>query len=152
MQRPDQADFIGGLLMAGIGVFAALYARHYDFGSARQMGPGYFPVIVGWLMAALGAAIAIQAVIRGGEGLKPALFPPALVLGVVVLFGLMLDRAGLVLTLLLCLFLLTFMSRNLTLAGRLLASVAITLFSMAIFVGGLGVYLPLWPAFLINGG
>ena len=46
MTRRDHHDLIGGVLMTAIGVFIALYAQRYDFGSAARMGPGYWPALL----------------------------------------------------------------------------------------------------------
>jgi len=45
-------------LMALIGVVGFVVAQSYDFGSARRMGPGYFPVV-------LSAILILLAVIEG---------------------------------------------------------------------------------------
>jgi len=50
-------DFWAGLMFALIGGSAMWIARGYPFGSARSMGPGYFPVVLGGLLVILGAVI-----------------------------------------------------------------------------------------------
>jgi cytochrome c biogenesis protein CcdA len=54
-------DVIAGTLFVLIGVFAVLVARAYPAGSAMRMGPGYFPLVLGWLLIVLGAWVGLRA-------------------------------------------------------------------------------------------
>jgi hypothetical protein len=54
-------DYYGGALMIVIGLGAVACGTDYQIGSLRQMGPGFFPVTVGVLLALIGGAIALQA-------------------------------------------------------------------------------------------
>jgi hypothetical protein len=66
MRRLDPA-VAGGLLIA-IGFWYRSYALgEYTYGSARRMGPGYFPTWVGFLMASLGAGIVLLGLLRRGD-------------------------------------------------------------------------------------
>lgn len=58
-ERRLHKDFWGG---SGIALFGALYGAqgaHYTIGSLSRMGPGYFPVALGVILALTGVAIAI---------------------------------------------------------------------------------------------
>jgi hypothetical protein len=61
-------DHYGGALMFAIGVGAALQGRSYNLGTLSRMGPGYFPVALGTILALIGAAIFAMA----GVGAPPA--------------------------------------------------------------------------------
>jgi hypothetical protein len=52
-------DFWSGLFFIALGLLAIYLSRDYEMGSALKPGPGYFPTWLGWIMAALGVAIAI---------------------------------------------------------------------------------------------
>jgi hypothetical protein len=54
-------DYYGGALMLLIGLGAAFKGLDYHMGSLTQMGPGFFPVALGAILALLGAAIAATA-------------------------------------------------------------------------------------------
>jgi len=54
-------DYYGGGLMIVIGLGAVACGADYQIGSLRQMGPGFFPVAVGVLLAMIGGAIGLQA-------------------------------------------------------------------------------------------
>ena len=50
-------DHVGGALMLALGVAVVAAGLGYDVGTLREMGPGYFPVVLGALLAAIGAAM-----------------------------------------------------------------------------------------------
>jgi hypothetical protein len=54
-------DYYGGALMVLIGLAAAYMGLGYDVGTLSDMGPGYFPVVVGLVLAAMGILIAFGA-------------------------------------------------------------------------------------------
>lgn len=70
MTIKSQKDFYSGLMFMGIGVAFAWGATSYTIGTAARMGPGYFPLCLGVLMAVLGAAITFKALVvetAGGD-------------------------------------------------------------------------------------
>lgn len=50
-------DYYAGALMMLVGVLAGYQATTYDIGSLREMGPGFFPLVLGVVLAGLGIAI-----------------------------------------------------------------------------------------------
>lgn len=61
-------DFYGGLLMVLIGGGAVLTALSYPLGTLANMGPGFYPFILGVLLALTGLAIALSGLSRRGGG------------------------------------------------------------------------------------
>jgi hypothetical protein len=59
--RRFRTDYYGGALMLLIGLGAAYVGVGYGTGDLRQMGPGFFPVAVGLVLAAMGVLIALGA-------------------------------------------------------------------------------------------
>lgn len=53
-------DFWGGGLMVLLGIVVALQGSTYSIGTLSRMGPGYFPVALGVILALSGIAIAIK--------------------------------------------------------------------------------------------
>lgn len=51
-------DYYGGALMILIGLGAVVQGATYDVGSLTQMGPGFFPVVLGVILVLLGLSIA----------------------------------------------------------------------------------------------
>jgi hypothetical protein len=50
-------DIMGGVLMLGLGLGAIYMGLGYQVGTLTRMGPGYFPVAVGTVLAAMGVII-----------------------------------------------------------------------------------------------
>lgn len=63
MKIKSQKDFYSGLLFMVIGIGFAWGATTYNVGTGARMGPGYFPLMLGILMALLGALITFKAMI-----------------------------------------------------------------------------------------
>ena len=68
MNIKSQKDFFSGLMFMGVGVAFAWGATNYTVGEGARMGPGYFPLMLGVLMAILGAAITFKALVVETEG------------------------------------------------------------------------------------
>jgi Tripartite tricarboxylate transporter TctB family len=68
VQIKSQKDFFSGLMFLGVGVAFAWGATTYNVGEGARMGPGYFPLVLGILMAVLGMAITFKALVIEVEG------------------------------------------------------------------------------------
>ncbi len=129
------------------GAFIIL-ARRYAMGSAGQMGPAYFPTVLGGILVVLGLVIFGRGFL---SHLKDAgvprlhLRPLCIILASVALFALLLRPAGLVIA--------TFALIVLSAAGGaefrfkqvLLLYFALVAGSVALFYYGLGLPFNLWP-------
>jgi hypothetical protein len=94
MNIKSQKDFFSGLMFLVVGALFALGATKYNVGGAARMGPGYFPLLLGILLAVLGAGIIFYSMVHnpahGVEGDKVGSWawkPMGYVLGANVLFG-----------------------------------------------------------------
>ncbi len=68
----SQRDFWCGLLFVAIGVAVMVLARTYRLGTAARMGPGYFPTLLGGLLALLGLTLAVPALVQGRRAIPAA--------------------------------------------------------------------------------
>nr|WP_249728929.1 tripartite tricarboxylate transporter TctB family protein [Acidovorax sp. CCYZU-2555] len=135
--------------MAGAGF--SLGALGYRVGDASRMGPGWFPLCVGLLLVLIGILVVAQSVRphAAPETVKrPDLRSLAWVLGAVVLFGLLLQPAGLVIALVVLVVVSSRASHEFTWRAALINSVLLTLFSIGVFVEGIHLSIGLWPEFL----
>lgn len=62
--RIDVKNLRAGVLFAGAGAGFAAGASGYPLGTAAHMGPGWFPLVLGLLLVALGALMALTGVSR----------------------------------------------------------------------------------------
>ena len=63
MNIKSHKDFFSGLMFMGAGLAFAWGASSYAVGSAARMGPGYFPLVLGVLLAVLGGVITFKALV-----------------------------------------------------------------------------------------
>ncbi|MBC7649015.1 MAG: tripartite tricarboxylate transporter TctB family protein [Vitreoscilla sp.] len=68
MNIKSQKDFFSGLMFMSVGAAFAWGATTYNVGSGARMGPGYFPLMLGALMAILGAVITFKSLVVETEG------------------------------------------------------------------------------------
>lgn len=61
MMREQDRDFYAGALLALVGSAFAWGATSYTLGTSARMGPGYFPLLLGILLAVLGLIIMLRA-------------------------------------------------------------------------------------------
>ena len=146
-----QPDFVLGLLYVLAGAGFAFAASRYDMGTLAYMGPGYFPFVLGLVLAAIGLVIVARAVLVRGPIVRiGALNPRPLIwmVGSVVVFGATLRPLGLVLALVLLVMLASLASREFTWKATLLNALAMVIINVGGFAYGLSLPLPLLPAFL----
>lgn len=96
---PGTREILRGLIFAVFGIGAVIEAYGYGIGSATDMGPGYFPAMVGILLAAFGLADIVRGLTRPADGPigRFALRPPIMLTIGVVGFALLIDNYGLLL-------------------------------------------------------
>lgn len=63
MRIKSQKDFFAGLLFMAVGVGFAIGAGNYQIGTSARMGPGYFPLMLGIILAILGGIVVFQALV-----------------------------------------------------------------------------------------
>jgi Tripartite tricarboxylate transporter TctB family len=145
--KPDlwnNRDFLAGLLFIVLGGLAVALARDYPIGSTMRMGPGYFPTVLGGILLLFGIYVLARGV-RSGEKVKGewGYRPLALIALSIVLFGLLLDRVGMVPAIVATLFVAAAAGREFRWKEVLLLAVVMTAFSVAVFSYGLKLPYPL---------
>ena len=70
MKIRNMKDFLAGLMFIAFGAAAAGLAQNYNMGTAARMGPGYFPTVLGGVLAVLGVIILMESFVVEGEGPK----------------------------------------------------------------------------------
>ncbi len=90
----SQKDFFAGLMFMVTGIAFAWGATSYKIGDGARMGPGYFPLLLGVLMAILGGVITFKSlVVATVDGDKVGTWawkPLVFIIAANLLFGLLL--------------------------------------------------------------
>jgi uncharacterized membrane protein len=140
----NNKDVWAGLLLIAIGAAAVLVARNYPFGTALRMGPGYFPIVLGALLILFGVYM-LAAGLRQPEKIAGTWSLRALVILPLslVLFGVLMERAGFVPAMLVLIFGSATASTEFRPVEVLLFSIGLTALSVVVFVWLLGLPYPL---------
>ena len=142
-------DFWAGVLFALVGAAAIVLGSRYNLGTAARMGPGYFPRILGMLLIALGSAIALRGLRTDGAAMPGwRWWSTLVVLGSVVLFGLIVNHAGLALSTVILIVLASSASSEFRWKEALISGVFLAALAVGVFIIGLKLQLPIWPPFL----
>ena len=151
MERVYAAVF---LVLVGAG--AVHVSIGYGIGNSLEPGSGYFPMILGVLLAVLGTAIAVRE-FRGRREVavigRWPVRPLACIIGGLVVFAVLLGGgrslgfrgAGLVPAMFVLVFITGLANQQLSFRENLLLSALLTAISLVIFVALFGLAIPLWP-------
>jgi hypothetical protein len=139
-------DLVAGLLFIGTGIAAIAIAANYTLGTAARMGPGYFPRLLGMLLIVLGAILTVRSLRLTGPPLPGWKWRPVLVtLGSVVVFGLIVTRAGLVLSTILLIVMASAASHEFRPREAVISGIALAALAVGVFVIGLKLQIGIWP-------
>jgi hypothetical protein len=160
MTIKSQKDFYSGLLFMAIGVAFAWGATSYRIGRSASMGPGFFPLVLGLLLALLGLVITVRALSmdgRGGDKIGVWAFKPLFFIIVAnLLFGLLLGglpslgipAMGLVLAIYGLTLVASLAGEKFDLKEGLVLATVLAAGSYVAFVLVLKLQFAVWPAFL----
>ena len=160
MKIKSNKDFASGLMFMGVGVAFAWGATTYNVGTGARMGPGYFPLLLGILLALIGSVITFKALtVETADGDKIGKWawkPLFFIIASNVVFGICLGgipKIGIpAMGLIVGIYALTFIA---ALAGEefkakevaVLATV-LAILSYVAFIVLLKLQFPVWPSFL----
>ncbi len=94
MTRIDLRDVAAGLFICLVGAAFVFGARSLGFGSARNMGPGFFPTMVGLVTIGLGLVILVFGLTRAAARIEIEIRPAAVILVAVLLFAVLIANVG----------------------------------------------------------
>ena len=160
MKIKSQQDFYSGLMFVLVGIAFAWGATTYNVGEGARMGPGYFPLMLGILLAALGAFILFESLVVETEDGEPigkwAWKPLSYIIAANLLFGILiggLPSIGLpAMGLIAAIIGLTFVS---ALAGDEFNAKEVAVLAVILCIGSylafivlLKLQFPVWPTFI----
>ena len=131
-------DALAGLLFIGLGAIGFAIALGYKFGTAIEMGPGYFPRILSLILIGFGIVTFVRGVRSGAQidGVW-AWLPLALLTLSIVLFGFLIERLGLVPALVALFFIAAYAGHEFRAREVLVLTVVMSVFAAVVFVWGL---------------
>ncbi len=150
MRIKSPRDFWAGLMFIGFGLFFALWAwGNYQMGSAVRMGPAYFPTVLGGLLTVLGLMVLFESFAMEGPRIVPFKFRPLILISVAcVLYGYLMKPLGLVGATAVLVFVSALGGHEFKWKEVTILYVLLIIFSVLVFVKGLTLPFPLWPAWM----
>lgn len=153
MQLSSKRDLYAGSLIILLGLVAAVEGGRYGIGNLHHMGPGFFPVVLGAVLALTGGILAWGAtkadVPDSGETLEK---PPSLRGGICIILGvlsfiLLGEYGGMIPASFTCLFITALGDRTSSLKSALTLAAGGTIVGVLVFSYGLQMQFPLFRWF-----
>lgn len=142
-------DFWSGLVFIAFGLAFAWLSSGYAMGTTRRMGPGMFPFAIGLILAGLGLIVFLRAFAVSGPAVgRLNLKGLVLVTAAAVLFGVLIDKAGLVVAVGAAVIVAAAASVHFRMSSALVAAVALAAFATVVFVYGVGLPMKLFGPWL----
>jgi hypothetical protein len=156
----SQKDFFSGLMFTLVGGAFAAGAMNYSVGTGARMGPGYFPMLLGIVLAILGAFIIFYSLVEHAEdGDKVGAFawrPIGYILGSNLAFGVLLGglpsiglpAMGLIMAIYALVIIASKAGEEFVLKDVLLLATILAVGSYLAFIVLLKLQMPVWPTFI----
>ncbi len=160
MNIKSQKDFFSGLMFMGVGAAFAWGATTYNLGSGARMGPGYFPLMLGILLALIGLAITVTSLLveteGGGKIGKWAWKPLFFIIAANVAFGILLaglpniklPAMGMIVGIYALVFIASMAEEGWKFKTTFILATVLAIGSYLAFVMALKLQFPVWPAFI----
>lgn len=160
MKLASQKDFFSGLMFTIVGITFAIGATNFTVGSAARMGPGYFPLLLGIVLAALGLIVTLQSFKSKATDGDPigsiAWRPLGFIIGANLAFGVLLvglpsmglPAFGLIVAIYALVIIAGYARPNSSLKESVILATILAVGSYGAFVYALNLQFPVWPAFL----
>lgn len=136
-------DFFAGLLFILFGVAFIWLARDYGFGTARRMGPAFFPIVLSGILIVIGVVIGVRGVAVTENPPQGFTFKGLfLVITGTLLFGLLVRHAGVPAATAVLVCISAFASQRFNWKPTLVLAIGLSIFCVVVFVYALGLPMP----------
>lgn len=139
--------FYSGLLFLIVGLLFSTWATSYTIGTASNMGPGYFPFMLGAILAILGVLNLLKSM-ASREVKVPAHIawrPLVLILLANILFGVLLPSMGLVVAIFVLILVSSYAMPNSPIKETILLATVLSVVGCIVFVWALGMPFHILP-------
>ncbi len=142
-------DIASGVMLIAIAVIGLYFNLDHPMGTARRMGPGYMPALTLGLLGGLGVLVLLIGLRNGPDALdKWAWRELGLVLAAMAVFGVLLEKIGFALAILVLVVISALADRSQTVKGVLGCAAFLIALCWAIFIWGLDIRIPFLPPIL----
>ncbi len=162
MKIKSERDFFSGLMFLVIGIAFAWGATKYNVGQAARMGPGYFPLMLGIVLAILGAIVLFESLVvetEDGEKVGSIAWRPlGFIVGANVIFGVLLGGVpalgipamGLIVATYGVVLVASQAGNQFRIKEVLILGTVLAVLSYLAFIKVLKLQFPVWPSFIVG--
>ncbi len=138
-------DLGAAIVFIVIGLAGLYFGKTLTFGTASQMGPGFFPTWLNLAILIIGVAIGVKALAVAGPAVERFhVRPILLIVAAIAVFAILINTAGLAVAALLMTIFAAYARRGVRLTETILLAVGLAVFSVVVFVYVLGQAVPVW--------
>ena len=160
MKIKSQKDFFSGLMFMSVGVAFAWGASSYNIGEGARMGPGYFPLVLGIVLASIGAFTIFESLVVETEDGEPigsfAWKPLFFIIASNLVFGILLGGVprlgipsfGLIVGIYALVFIASMAGEEHKWKQVLVLATILAIGSYLAFIKLLNLQFPVWPSFI----
>lgn len=139
-------DLLCGAMFAAIGAGALWIGRNYPMGTPARMGSGVFPWLLSWGLIGVGGIIFAKGVLTDGPRLTAWAWRPVLLITLAAIcFALLIEPAGLVVTMLVLMTLGALAGQGHSVRQLAIFFPFMILLAIGIFIWGLGMPIKVFP-------
>jgi len=143
----SRPDLLAGAIFVAVGSLGLWAGRALPMGITSSMGPGYLPFAVSSFIVAIGLAVMAVSFVHEREALRAIrLRPVVTIVAAIVGFAYLAEYLGFIIAAVWLVGIASIADRDSRRLEVLLSIVGLTLFSIAVFIFGLGVQIRLWPS------
>jgi Tripartite tricarboxylate transporter TctB family len=141
-------DFWTGAAFVVFGLLTTGLASKYNLGTTARMGPGYFPTLLGLILAGIGAFLLVRGFVsaEGGQIAPVKLGLVSRLLLSVVAFGFLLNPMGLFVAAFVTVLLASSAGPEFDLGEGIVTAAVLSASSWLVFVYALKQTMPVWPS------
>jgi putative tricarboxylic transport membrane protein len=143
-------NVLAGLMFIAVAALGLFLSRNYPVGTALRMGTGYVPRLLCWVLGGLGVLTVVQGVLVPGESVisedaSSPWRPIAFVTLSILIFAFTIETLGVVIATALLVVIGALAGRDLRPLEVALTGIVLIVLTVATFVWGLGLTIPIWP-------
>lgn len=162
MKIKSERDFVSGLMFIILGIAFAWGATKYTVGQAARMGPGYFPLMLGVVLAILGSIILFESLVvetEDGEQIGSIAWKPlGFIVGSNLIFGVLLGglpslgipAMGLIVATYGVVLVAARAGNQYRIKEVLILATVLAALSYLAFIKVLNLQFPVWPSFIVR--
>ena len=149
LHRVDVKELAFGLFLIALALVAFGSTSALNIGTAADMGPGFVPRTLAWIILAFGAAFCVTSLLKSSPEPLPELAwrPLLAILASIALFAVLFSTLGLIAACIGCVLVAGTATAPVRWGRLILFGPLLAAFSTLLFVKGLGLPFKVWPSF-----